>query len=53
MKVTLEDALSLLSRYADEGTPVRAVLGTIHPFRAHICALQIEALELLERPQPS
>jgi hypothetical protein len=28
MKVTLEDALSLLSKYADEGTPVRAVLGT-------------------------
>ncbi|MFZ1051311.1 MAG: hypothetical protein WBP65_23790 [Candidatus Sulfotelmatobacter sp.] len=28
MKVTLEDALSLLSKYVDEGTPVRAVLGT-------------------------
>jgi len=28
MKVTLEDALSLLSKYAEERTPVLAVLGT-------------------------
>jgi hypothetical protein len=28
MKVTLEDALSLLSKYLEERTPVRAVLGT-------------------------
>lgn len=28
MKVTLEDALSLLSKYAEERTPVRAVLGS-------------------------
>jgi hypothetical protein len=28
MKVTLEDALSLLSKYVEERTPVRAVLGT-------------------------
>lgn len=28
MKVTLEDALSLLNKYAEERTPVRAVLGT-------------------------
>jgi hypothetical protein len=28
MKVTLEDAVSLLSKYAEEQTPVLAVLGT-------------------------
>ena len=28
MKVTLEDALSLLSKYAEERTPVLAILGT-------------------------
>ena len=28
MKVTLEDALSLLSKYVEERTPVRAVLGS-------------------------
>ena len=28
MKVTLEDAVSLLSKYAEERTPVLAVLGT-------------------------
>jgi len=28
MKVTIEDALSLLSKYAEERTPVLAILGT-------------------------
>ena len=28
MKITLEDALSLLSKYAEERTPVLAILGT-------------------------